>query len=110
MTKNREDEIDVFFQSIAMSIKKLRPELQNDAKLQALQMVIDLERRNNTPTVNIPQISSGSSSLSFAYSPSPPPGTPVPQPPSVMPTPAPSDMPAYGTDLYLHDFNRYENL
>lgn len=44
--QNRDDDIDVFFKSIAMSVKKLSPELINEAKTKSLQMVIDLERRD----------------------------------------------------------------
>lgn len=41
-----DDDVDLFFKSIAMSVKKLKPELINEAKMKSLQMVINLERRD----------------------------------------------------------------
>jgi len=55
MAQNREDEIDLFFKSIAMSVKKLSPALINEAKMKSLQMVFELETRNTF--VNLPQYS-----------------------------------------------------
>nr|XP_022907705.1 uncharacterized protein LOC111419169 [Onthophagus taurus] len=46
LTQNKEDEIDVFFRSIAMSVKKLKPELINEAKMRSLQLIFELEQRN----------------------------------------------------------------
>lgn len=46
-TKNCDDDVDLFFKSIAVSVKKLRPELINEAKMKSLQMLFDLETRNN---------------------------------------------------------------
>jgi len=59
MAQNREDEIDLFFKSIAMSVKKLSPALINEAKMKSLQMVFELETRNTF--VNLPQYSSAPS-------------------------------------------------
>lgn len=55
MVQNREDEIDLFFKSIAMSVKKLNPALINEAKMKSLQMIFDLETRN--AFVHLPQYS-----------------------------------------------------
>jgi len=57
MAQNREDEIDLFFKSIAMSVKKLSPALINEAKMKSLQMVFELEIRNTSTFVNLPQYS-----------------------------------------------------
>lgn len=46
-TQCPDDDIDLFFKSIAMSVKKLRPTLINEAKMKSLQMIFDLERRNS---------------------------------------------------------------
>jgi len=43
-----DDATDLFFKSIANSVKKLRPDLINEAKMKCLQMIIDLENRNST--------------------------------------------------------------
>lgn len=59
--QNRDDDIDLFFKSIAMSVKKLNPELINEAKIKSLQMIFDLERRNKF--VPLPQYSSSSDSI-----------------------------------------------
>jgi hypothetical protein len=59
MAQNRENEIDLFFKSIAMSVKKLSPALINEAKMKSLQMVFELETRNTF--VNLPQYSPASS-------------------------------------------------
>lgn len=64
MVQNREDEVDVFFKSIALSVKKLSPALINEAKMKSLQMVIDLETRNTF--VNIPQYSPTPSTSNFS--------------------------------------------
>lgn len=70
-TQNRDDEVDLFFKSIAMSVKKLRPELINEAKMRSLQMVFDLENRS-APHFNLPSPASPSPSTStFMTSPSP---------------------------------------
>lgn len=61
--QNRDDDIDVFFKSIAMSIKKLSPELINEAKMKSLQTVFDLEKRN--AFVHLPQYSPSPSTSSF---------------------------------------------
>jgi len=53
IVQNREDDIDLFFKSIAMSVKKLSPALINEAKMKSLQMVFELETRNTF--VNLPQ-------------------------------------------------------
>lgn len=45
-TQYFDDDVDLFFKSIAMSVKKLRPELINEAKQKSLQMIIDLDRRD----------------------------------------------------------------
>lgn len=55
MAQNREDEVDLFFKSIAMSVKKLSPALINETKMKSLQMVFELETRNKF--VNVPQYS-----------------------------------------------------
>lgn len=55
MAQNREDEVDLFFKSIAMTVKKLSPALINEAKIKSLQMVFELETRNTF--VNVPQYS-----------------------------------------------------
>ncbi|XP_044734314.1 transcription factor Adf-1-like [Chrysoperla carnea] len=68
LNQNRDDEIDLFFKSIAMSVKKLRPELINEAKMKSLQMVFDLENRNSMYTF---ARHSASTSNSAAESPSP---------------------------------------
>ncbi|KAK4877981.1 hypothetical protein RN001_010487 [Aquatica leii] len=52
----KEDDMDLFFKSIALSVKKLRPDLINDAKLKSLQMVFQLEVRNKQLT-GLPHIS-----------------------------------------------------
>ncbi|XP_022166411.1 uncharacterized protein LOC111030965 isoform X2 [Myzus persicae] len=64
MVQNHEDEVDVFFKSIAMSVKKLSPTLINEAKMKSLQMVFDLEARN--AFVNIPHYSPTPSTESFS--------------------------------------------
>lgn len=64
MVQNRDDDVDVFFKSIAMSVKKLSPTLINEAKMKSLQMVFDLERRN--AFVNLPQYSPAPSTSSFS--------------------------------------------
>lgn len=71
ISENRDDDVDVFFKSIAMSVKKLRPELVNEAKMKALQTVFDLEKRN--ATVSLPQCSPSESSGSSFYSHTPAP-------------------------------------
>ncbi|KAK9510151.1 hypothetical protein O3M35_004994 [Rhynocoris fuscipes] len=43
----QEDDVDLFFKSIAFSVKKLSPNLINEAKMRSLQMVIDLENHNS---------------------------------------------------------------
>lgn len=43
---NKPDSLDLFFQSIAASVKLLRPELINEAKLRTMQLVFELEQRN----------------------------------------------------------------
>lgn len=41
----REDDVDLFFKSIAVSVKKLSPELIHEAKLRSLQMLTELKNR-----------------------------------------------------------------
>ncbi|KAK4887193.1 hypothetical protein RN001_003464 [Aquatica leii] len=67
----KEDDIDLFFKSIALSVKKLRPDLINDAKLMSLQMVFQLEVRNKQLT-GLPRISPDPSTSSSMYSSIPP--------------------------------------
>ncbi|CAI6374687.1 unnamed protein product [Macrosiphum euphorbiae] len=57
IAQNREDEIDLFFKSIAISVKKLSPALINEAKMKSLKMVFELETRNTSTFVNLPQYS-----------------------------------------------------
>ncbi|GBN71981.1 hypothetical protein AVEN_218915-1 [Araneus ventricosus] len=59
--KRDDDDVDLFFKSIACCVKKLKPDLINEAKMQFLQMVIDLENRNSL-ALNSPQGSSRSPS------------------------------------------------
>lgn len=105
LTKKDEDEIDIFFKSIAMSVKKFKREIQNEAKLRSLKMVIELEELNNNPTTKTPTMSlSGSNSRSsFFYSPSPPPVTIITP---VQPLPSNMQEP----DFYMHNSGQYENL
>lgn len=42
-SQNQEDDVDLFFKSIAMSVKKLSPELICEAKLRSLKMISELE-------------------------------------------------------------------
>ncbi|CAI6374916.1 unnamed protein product [Macrosiphum euphorbiae] len=68
MAQNREDEIDLFFKSIAISVKKLSPALINEAKIKSLQMVFELEIRNTSTFVNLPQYSPAPSTSSSSQS------------------------------------------
>ncbi|XP_030747944.1 uncharacterized protein LOC115876344 [Sitophilus oryzae] len=43
---SKPDSLDLFFQSIAASVKALRPELINEAKLRTVHLVFELEQRN----------------------------------------------------------------
>ncbi|XP_030757618.1 protein TsetseEP-like [Sitophilus oryzae] len=43
---SKPDSLDLFFQSIAASVKALRPELINEAKLRTMHLVFELEQRN----------------------------------------------------------------
>ncbi|KAK4876855.1 hypothetical protein RN001_009361 [Aquatica leii] len=67
----KEGDIDLFFKSIALSVKKVRPDLINDAKLMSLQMVFQLEVRNKQLT-GLPHISPDPSTSSSMYSYIPP--------------------------------------
>lgn len=51
----RDDDIDLFFKSIALSVKKLSPSLINEAKMRSLQMLFDLEHQNAN-LFNAPQV------------------------------------------------------
>ena len=42
-----EDPLDLFFRSIAMSVKQLKPELIREAKMRMLQTLCELESRND---------------------------------------------------------------
>lgn len=44
--KEKNDDVDLFFQSIAMTVKKLRPHLISEAKLKTMQLMFELESRN----------------------------------------------------------------
>nr|CAD7431020.1 unnamed protein product [Timema monikensis] len=62
ISQRREDSVDLFFRSVAMSVKQLRPELINETKMRTLQLVFEMESRNASPA---------SHNLSPAYSSSP---------------------------------------
>ena len=49
-----EDEVDVFFRSIAMSVKILNPDLVREAKTKSLQMVCELESHNSQSFMPVP--------------------------------------------------------
>nr|CAD7577129.1 unnamed protein product [Timema californicum] len=50
ISQRREDSVDLFFRSVAMSVKQLRPELINETKMRTLQLVFEMESRNASPT------------------------------------------------------------
>lgn len=66
LSQNHSDDVDLFFKSIAMSVKKLSPGLINEAKMESLKMVFDLERRNtisfSTPSPTFGSFPTSSSS------------------------------------------------
>lgn len=74
MISNDENDISLFFKSIAASVKKLPSDLIKEAKLKTLQLVFELESRA-TSTTSTPLISPGShsasSDFSLVYSPPP---------------------------------------
>nr|CAD7404693.1 unnamed protein product [Timema poppensis] len=49
ISQRREDSVDLFFRSVAMSVKQLRPELINETKMRTLQLVFEMESRNASP-------------------------------------------------------------
>lgn len=65
--QREEDSVDLFYRSVAMSVKQLRSELINEAKIKTLQLLFELEKRNSVPLAQ-PGIESACSSRS---SPSP---------------------------------------
>ncbi|CAH1106944.1 unnamed protein product [Psylliodes chrysocephalus] len=57
---NKPDSLDLFFQSIAASVKALRPELINEAKLRTMHLIFELEERNaSIPQPNAFELSPG---------------------------------------------------
>lgn len=81
----KKDSIDLFFESIAISVKQLQPHLINEAKIKTLQLVCELEQKNNMPS---------SSSVSYYLSPSSSyTNTPVP-------TPSPQEYTEYYGNTY----------
>lgn len=99
LSQNREDDIDVFFKSIAMSIKKLRPALINEAKMKSLQMVFDLESRNVSAISPPPSSSSPRSTSTFVYYSSPPSAMSIPDNNS-----------ASSNDYCQYGFNEFQQL
>lgn len=67
----KEDDIDLFFRSIAASVKKLPTELVNEAKMRSLQMIFDLQNQNkrnfNQITTHLTSPSSASVSSVDCY-------------------------------------------
>lgn len=49
--KNQDDDVDLFFKSIAMSVKKLSPNLIREAKIGTLDLLSRLECRNDHMTL-----------------------------------------------------------
>jgi len=70
-----ENEVHVFFQSIAMSVKKLNPDLVCEARMKSLQMVCELESRNSQSFMPVPlnelRGGPGGATTSNAFVPSP---------------------------------------
>ncbi|KAJ8876875.1 hypothetical protein PR048_021323 [Dryococelus australis] len=55
-TGAKEDDVDLFYKSLAVSVKKLPTHLQSQAKLKSLQIVIELEHRANTEALSVDNI------------------------------------------------------
>lgn len=50
-SKDKEDDIDLIYRSLAVSVKKLPPHLQAQAKLKSLQVIMELESQACTQFV-----------------------------------------------------------
>ncbi|XP_069698200.1 transcription factor Adf-1-like [Periplaneta americana] len=65
LNQNYDDDVDLFFKSIAMSVKKLPPNLIHEAKMTSLQMVFDLESRYTNSFILTPESSASTSTSSY---------------------------------------------
>ena len=64
MVENKTHSVDLFFQSVAISVKSLRPDLIHEAKMRTMQLVYELEQKNSSEPqpLSPPQLFSPSSS------------------------------------------------